>query len=236
MIPVYGRSTDPAPEATGRTGWDFLVRSGPNILVIVVILALVVLAVANPGALDSLIAWVRENAVYAMPLILGFLFGRHLYRRYLRQYVIVQVEDPEHNVQAEYEVSRQRFESFHPTDGIVRPVSTMAGIPLYRMLEFDPLTMEGRAAWCHDPDTDLSAVLLIRERWESLVKHDHDATLRAEELATLAYAESYRHGRELANDLLDGLSLDRADFGLDRPDPEDGREDGTEAPIQGDLA
>lgn len=236
VIGMSGRSTDGyVPGPVGRTGWDFLDSSKSTILIVIAVLALVTLAALRPDAVDAAVEGVRANAVYALPLIAGFLFGRHLYRRYLRQYVIVQVEDPEHNVQAEYEVSRQRFEAFHSTDGIVRPVSTMAGIPLYRMLEFDPVSMEGRAGWCHDPCSDLPAVLLVRERWEALVMHDHDATLRAEELASLGYLESYAHARDLANRLLDGLSYDHVDYGLDHDDAgsEERRDEEPEQPVLG---
>lgn len=229
---MSGRSID-GELAVGRTGWDILASGRRTFLAALMLILLVVILLVRPDAVSSAVDAIKENAVYALPILGGWFFGRHLYRTYLRQVVIVQVEDPEHNVQAEYEVSRQRFERFVLVDGIANPVSTRGGSPLYRFMDFDPSTMEGRAAWCHDPETELASVLLVRERWEALVRHDHDSTLRAEELATIGYHETYSHARRLVNDALDSLVLDKVQYGLD-DDPEDRDEGSTVQEVPSD--
>lgn len=208
MTTASTSSTDPrGSEAVGRTGWDFLNSKFIPLLAFIGIIVLMVLMAANPGLSDQLGELWDAALPYVVPLVLGWLFGRHLYNRYLRQIVIVQVEDLEHNVQSEFEVSRVRFESLKVSDGILNPVSTLAGVPLYRFVDFDPMTMTGRSAWVHDPRSDLASVLLVRSRWESLVKHDLDMTMRAEELAVLGHQETYEHAQELSNSLLDSLEL-----------------------------
>ncbi len=212
-------------EGFGRTGWDFLYSRSHIVLAALLIFGFILLSWIRPDLADAVVEAVLDNVELLLPLASGFVFGRFLYFRILRQYVILQVEDPEHNRQAEFEISLQRFQTMTVEDGIMNPVATASGIPLYRVLDFDPVRGTIRAGHCHDPKTDIASVMVQREHWESLVKHDHDKTLRVEELDQLRYQESVDQAHVMAASLLDALHMPPVD--PKRPpeddDPEDGR-------------
>lgn len=191
----------------GRTGWDFLYAHPFVVLAVACILFYLVLSWIRPEAADTLIQGISDNLDLLVPVVGGFIFGRFLYFRVLRQYVVLQVEDPEHNRQAEYEISLVKFRTMTVEDGIMNPVATAAGVPLYRVLYFDPINGIIRAGDCHDPKTDLASVMVRRECWRDLVAHDHDRTVKAEELMELRYQEVISKGSEIASELLEAFKL-----------------------------
>lgn len=202
------RSIEPHTDAVGRTGWDILHSSSRALFLLAfLIVAIIALYLFRDDLPESDV--IRDYAGYLLPLVLGLIFGRWLYWRYLRQFVIVQVEDPVSNIQREYEVSLGRFQRM-TVEGLLNPVSTSGGVPLYRVLDFDTESDRIRAGWCHDPRTELAAVMVSRECWESLVSHDHDMTVRAEYLEQLRYQETISDGHNIASGLLDALKLPRS--------------------------
>ncbi|MBE6518329.1 MAG: hypothetical protein E7Z70_02140 [Thermoplasmata archaeon] len=148
----------------------------------------------------------------------GFAVGQYLWTKYFDSYVIVQVEDPKHNIQSEFTLSTSYFESLDIVGGIANPVSTPSGMKLYRCLEFNRKENYIRFGYCHDPEYDISHVLTVRSTWEALVKHDHDMTLRVRYLESLAYQEALVEGRTLANRLLDSLDYPRFNEGFEPVD------------------
>lgn len=177
------------------------------VLIIVVLVVWCVRPTETSEAIGGLGGFIRENLYVLAAAIGGYYFGRWLYITYFETYVILQVEDPEHNLQSEYILSDGFFQSLKVSEGIANPVSTPSGLVLYRCLDFDPAEKAVRFGFCHDPKHDISHVLLVRERWEDLIRHDHDASLRVRELEVLRYREVMRDGSDLANDLLDSLML-----------------------------
>lgn len=222
----FTKSTEPQGDAVGRTGWDVLHSSSrPLLLLAFLIVGIIALYLFRDDLPES--ETIEESIGYLVPLILGFLFGRWLYWRYLRQYVILQVEEPGSNVQYEYEVSLQRFQRMRP-EGLMNPVGTAGGVAMYRVLDVDFGTDSIRAGWCHDPRTELASVMVSRECWESLVRHDHDMTVRAERLEQLRFQDTIADGHNIAAELLDALKCPRysGNFGVSDPDdvPEESSE------------
>lgn len=204
----------PTSDSVGRTGWDVLYSSSRVILLIVLLILLIAAMVILRDFISR--EAVKEAAAYLFPVAAGFAVGRWLYWRFLRQYVILQVEEPENNLQREYEVSLSRFRRMD-VDGILNPVTTSSGAALYRVLEVDFSSDTIRAAWCHDRGMELAAVMSCRESWESLVAHDHEMTVRVQRLEELRYQETLADGRAIASELLSALRLpsDRSKEGDD---------------------
>ena len=211
----FTRSTEPQGDAVGRTGWDVLYSSSrPLLLLAFLIVGIIALYLFRDDLPES-------------ETVLGLVFGRWLYWRYLRQFVIIQVEEPGSNFQREYEVSLGRFQRM-TVEGLLNPVSTAGGVPLYRVLSFDTETDTIRAGWCHDPRTELASVMVSRECWESLVRHDHDMTVKAERLEQLRYQDTIADGHNIAAELLDALKLPRYSGNFGVSDPDDVSEESSE--------
>lgn len=222
----FTKSTDSGVDAVGRTGWDVLHSSSRTLLLLAfLIVGIIALYLFRDDLPES--ETVREYVGYLLPLILGLVFGRWLYWRYLRQFVIIQVEEPGSNFQREYEVSLGRFQRM-TIEGLLNPVSTAGGVPLYRVLSFDTGTDTIRAGWCHDPRTELASVMVSRECWESLVRHDHDMTIKAERLEQLRYQDTIADGHSIAAELLDALKCPRYSGNFGVSDPEDVPEESSE--------
>ena len=214
----FTKSTESQGDAVGRTGWDVLHSSSRTLLLLAfLIVGIIALYLFRDDLPES--ETVREYIGYLLPLILGLVFGRWLYWRYLRQFGIIQVEEPGSNFQREYEVSLGRFQRM-TVEGLLNPVSTAGGVPLYRVLSFDTETDTIRAGWCHDPRTELASVMVSRECWKSLVRHDHDMTIKAERLEQLRYQDTIADGHSIAAELLDALKCPgySGNFGVSDPD------------------
>lgn len=188
------------------------------IAIIALLAAIIALYIFRPDDVRYVVSVIvdhfRQYGIYYLLAItffvIGWAFGRYLFVTYFDSYVILQVEDPQSNLQAEYLLSASYFETLKVIGGVVNPVSTPSGLKLYRCLEFNPKERYVRYAYCHDPSVDISYTLSVRELWEKLVKHDHDMTLRVRYLESMAYHETLIEGRTLANRLLD--SLDYPEF------------------------
>ena len=203
------RSTD---VAVGRTGWDFLESSKFLILIVLGIVVLACLLVFRPELFSGIgEAWDAYKG-YLLPVGAGIWVGRWLYMDYLRRYVVIQVEDPKGNLQCEYEVSEGYFSRLRVVGGgILNPVTTGIGVPMYRVLELDTENGTIRPGDCHRPEWELANVMSVRDNWESLVSHDREMTTRVMALEEVRYQESMSYGREIASKLLDVLGMPSMD-------------------------
>lgn len=208
---LLNRFTDPPKQTvippTGRTKWDVL--SGPfkwAVLGFVIIIVIIILY-AIPATSQTISDIVSEYGPYVVPFVLGLVFGYWVYFQFIRDYVIIQVEDINHNLQLEYEISRIRFKKMTIKNGAVNPQSTGDGHQLYRCRDYNKETDEIDLGYCHRTDTEYAVIMTIKDKFDALIQHDHEMTVRVVFLEKLSYHESVEFGHEMAGGCLDALGM-----------------------------
>ena len=194
--------------STGKTKWDVLSGSFKWIVLgFMAIIAIAILYATVPSASQTISEAISEYGGYAVPFVLGLIFGYWVYFRFIRDYVIIQVEDIDHNLQLEYEISRIRFKKMTIKNGAVNPQSTGDGHQLYRCRRYSKETDEIDLGYCHSSETEYAVIMTIQDKFDALVQHDHDMTVRVVFLEKMSYHESVQFGHDIAGGCLDALGV-----------------------------
>jgi len=210
---------------TGRTKWDFFSGSFKWFALGALVLIAIVFLYCYSGTSEQMSYVISEYGPYAVPFIMGLGFGYFLYFYFMRDYVVVEVENIEANTQAIYEVSRIRFKRLIVKKGAVRPSSTKDGHELYRCTHFDHNIDEITFGDCHDPKFDYASVMTKSQYWDALITHDKEKSMRVEFLEKMSYQETLVHAHDISGGYADALGIwnpnkkDAPKVDPDIPDP-----------------
>ena len=195
-------SGDPPQQVVGRTGYDFLASSKLFTFSLFAFIACIVLIIFYPDSFVSsvnyLIDTVSANISYLIPIILGFLCGRYIFRRWIRKDIVILVE-PMRSPSYCVRMSDTAFSRYTKKNGMLNPEPTVSGSVMYRAKSIDFEKEEIDGGWIHEKKTSPSVVFTRKSKYYDFLEDYRKAKERVLELTDTPFVEGTEYGLKFVN-------------------------------------
>lgn len=186
----------------GRTGWDVLASSRFFILAGLVLVLLLVLSIAYPDGMRSIVQSVN-GAIdafqpYLLPLLAGAFLAHYVYDNYVAQYTLLLVWNGETARVGCYAFSKMHFMRVAKEHDPAPLMTTDFGSSIYLAKSYDALEQTIDFAYIHDAKLSPLEVFSNLASYHSLVKATSRLSLELAELKNLTEVKSVA----IANDIL----------------------------------